>query len=368
MDSSTLSYVLMMLVSFCFMVFFPGLVQGSSPAMFVFGDSLSDVGNNNYLHTTEKCNLPPYGIDYPGGVANGRCTNGKNVADFLADELGMPSPKPYLSLLETRKNHEFLLGVNFASSSAGILSSTYEGLCISLDTQIDYYSSVFEALVEKMGISQTQRFISSSIFVINIGSNDILVYNGTSLSNYVSFLISTLECQLKRIYNLSARKFVFMGTEPIGCWPAERAKNKSTGDCNIEANQLSVLFNEQAALLLQRMQSEYADVNYSFFDSYKELNKYINHPETYGFAEAKAACCGMGLLKAEIPCNPWASYCSNRTEYVFWDSWHQTEATAMLLVSTAFDGLPPIVFPVNVRQLSGLHAEINDHVVQFVSQ
>lgn len=147
----------MLLVSFCFMVFFScNHVQGSSPAMFVFGDCSSDVGNNNYLHTTDKCDFPPYGIDYPGGVANGRCNNGKNVADFLgkiylvihqavlflcvsvtyilimlmciviADKLGIASPEPYLSLMETRKTHKFLQGVNFASSGAGILSSTYE--------------------------------------------------------------------------------------------------------------------------------------------------------------------------------------------------------------------------------------------------
>ncbi|XP_039120321.1 GDSL esterase/lipase At5g55050-like [Dioscorea cayenensis subsp. rotundata] len=359
----------MLLVSFCFMVFFScNHVQGSSPAMFVFGDCSSDVGNNNYLHTTDKCDFPPYGIDYPGGVANGRCNNGKNVADFLADKLGIASPEPYLSLMETRKTHKFLQGVNFASSGAGILSSTYEGLCISMDTQIDYYSSVFEALVEKMDISQTQWLISRSIFMINIGSVDILVYNGTSSSNYVSLLISTLEGQLKRIYDLGARKFVFMGIEPVGCWPALRAMNKSNGDCNIEANQLSFLFNEQAAVLLQKMQSEFADMNYSFFDSYRELNNYINYPKTYGFKEAKAACCGMGFLKAEIPCNPLSSYCSNRTEYVFWDNWRQTEATAKLLVSTAFDGSPPNVFPVNVKQLSGFCSEINAHVVPFVAQ
>ncbi|KAM0941715.1 putative triacylglycerol lipase [Dioscorea sansibarensis] len=335
MDSSTLSYVVMLLVSFCFMVIFSGnYVQGSSPAMFVFGDCSSDVGNNNYLHTTDKCNFPPYGLDYPGGVANGRCTNGRNVTDFLETWHSVTRTLPWSA--ETSKTHKFLQGVDFASSGAGILSSTYEGLCISMDTQLDYYSSVFEALVEKMGISQTQLFISSSIFMINIGSVDILVYNGTSLSNYVSLLISTLGGQLKKIYDLGGRKFVFMGIEPIGCWPALRAMNKSNGGCNKGANQLSVMFNEQAALLLQKMQSEYADMNYSFLDSYKEFNKYINHPETYGFKEAKAACCGMGFLKAEIPCNPLASHCSNRTDYVFWDSWRQTEATAKLLVSTAF--------------------------------
>lgn len=73
-----------------------------------------------------------------------------------------------------------------------------------------------------------------------------------------------------------------MGTEPVGCWPTLRAMNKSTGDCDIEVNQLSVLFNEQAAVLLQKMQSEFADMNYSFFDSYRELNNYINYPKTYG--------------------------------------------------------------------------------------
>lgn len=80
-----------------------------------------------------------------------------------------------------------------------MLITALQGLCISMDTQIDYYSSVFEALLEKMDISQTQWLISRSIFMINIGSVDILVYNGTSSSNYVSLLISTLEGQLKVI-------------------------------------------------------------------------------------------------------------------------------------------------------------------------
>ena len=87
-----------------------------------------------------------------------------------------------------------------------------------------------------------------------------------------------------------------------------------------------------------------------------------------GSDEVKAACCGMGFLTAVNPCNPLASYCSNRTDYVFWDSWRQTEATAKLLVSTAFDGSPPNVFPVNVKQLSGLGDGINAHVVPFVAQ
>ncbi|CAL1377229.1 unnamed protein product [Linum trigynum] len=40
------------------------------------------------------CIYPPYGIDFPGGLATGRYTNGKNVVDFITDQLGIPSLPP----------------------------------------------------------------------------------------------------------------------------------------------------------------------------------------------------------------------------------------------------------------------------------
>ena len=52
------------------------------PCYFVFGDSLFDNGNNNYLTTPVKVNYLPYGIDFPTG-ASGRCSNGLNIADTI---------------------------------------------------------------------------------------------------------------------------------------------------------------------------------------------------------------------------------------------------------------------------------------------
>lgn len=55
-----------------------------APAMYVFGDSLVDVGNNNHLlFSFNKANFPPHGIDFPQAEATGRFSNGKNSADFL---------------------------------------------------------------------------------------------------------------------------------------------------------------------------------------------------------------------------------------------------------------------------------------------
>jgi len=56
------------------------------PAVYVFGDSLLDVGNNNYLPGADvpRANMPYYGVDFPGGARpTGRFSNGYNVADLV---------------------------------------------------------------------------------------------------------------------------------------------------------------------------------------------------------------------------------------------------------------------------------------------
>lgn len=53
-------------------------------AFFVFGDSLVDNGNNNYLATTARADSPPYGIDYPTRRPTGRFSNGLNIPDLIS--------------------------------------------------------------------------------------------------------------------------------------------------------------------------------------------------------------------------------------------------------------------------------------------
>ncbi|URD73620.1 GDSL-like Lipase/Acylhydrolase [Musa troglodytarum] len=329
-------------------------------AVYVFGDSLADVGNNNHLALSLlKADFPHNGVDFAGHKATGRFSNGKNFADFLAESLGLPTSPPYLSITSSsNKTDEFLGGVNFASGGGGVLDSTNKDQCISFNKQIDYYSAVYAALVQQLGSAQAQAHLSTSIFAFVIGSNDMLNYVKSSSANklknppqqFVDSLISSLRGQLKRMYNLGARKFVFIGTGPIGCCPAQRDQNKTRG-CSVEANYLSVQYNKGASSLLQEMSAELSDMSYSYFDTYTALLEYINNPGAYGFAEVKAACCGLGDLNAKIACLPISSYCSNRKDHIFWDFYHPTEATAGMLTSAAFDGSVPYVYPMNIRQL-----------------
>lgn len=74
------------LIVFIFSYIYCGNCSSSSsslaPALFVFGDSLFDNGNNNWLPTLAKANYPPYGHNFSEGPT-GRFTNGKIVPDFI---------------------------------------------------------------------------------------------------------------------------------------------------------------------------------------------------------------------------------------------------------------------------------------------
>lgn len=62
--------------------------NGGLGASFIFGDSLVDAGNNNYLPTLSRANMKPNGIDFKasGGNPTGRFTNGRTIGDIVGTE------------------------------------------------------------------------------------------------------------------------------------------------------------------------------------------------------------------------------------------------------------------------------------------
>ena len=74
-----------------FMIFCISLVihtkccdQTKKAALFIFGDSAFDAGNNNYFNTSAQGNYFPYGetfFKYP----TGRFSNGRLIPDFIGE-------------------------------------------------------------------------------------------------------------------------------------------------------------------------------------------------------------------------------------------------------------------------------------------
>ncbi|KAH9619330.1 hypothetical protein KSS87_021880 [Heliosperma pusillum] len=91
--------------------------------LFIFGDSILDVGNNNYINTStlDQANFYPYGINF-FPVPTGRFSDGRLISDFIAKLAHLPLIPPYLQ----PGLHQFSHGVNFASAGGGALVETFQ--------------------------------------------------------------------------------------------------------------------------------------------------------------------------------------------------------------------------------------------------
>ncbi|KAK1296624.1 GDSL esterase/lipase [Acorus calamus] len=333
--------------------------DASVPAIYVFGDSSADVGNNNYLPSiAAKGNFPHNGIDFPGGVPTGRFCNGYIGVDYLAKMYGFKeSPPAFLSLTHTKKKS--FSGVNFASGGSGILDTTgYEIRPIPMTQQVHYFSIVVSNLTAHMGPASTHRLLSRSLFLISVGSNDISAdfrhfgpQDNAHKDTYIAILLSKYEVHLKKLYGLGARKFGIVGLGLIGCVPAVRA-NTHSGECIEDLNVYGQKFNQAAKALLRWLSSSLEGMKYSFGDSHKVASDIVDHPHLYGLKELKSACCGGGKFNGQSPCIPNATYCMNRDQYLFWDLFHPTQATHKLIAQAFYAGSSRFVGPVTFKQLT----------------
>jgi hypothetical protein len=69
------------LLVFIVLVLFRISTSENLPSNFVFGDSLVDAGNNNYILSLSKANFLPNRIDF--GRPTGRLTNGRTIVDII---------------------------------------------------------------------------------------------------------------------------------------------------------------------------------------------------------------------------------------------------------------------------------------------
>ncbi|XP_028793230.1 GDSL esterase/lipase At5g55050-like [Neltuma alba] len=351
---------------FFFFFFFSYCEAQKASALYVFGDSLVDVGNNNFLKLSiVKANHFPYGIDFPTKKPTGRFSNGKNAADFIAEELGLPTSTPYLSLLSEAKNNKnnvsFTGGTSFASAGAGIFDGSDERYrqSIPLTKQVDYYVEAHDEMAKQIGISDLQDHLSTSIFAVVIGSNDLFGYFDSSKlrhkstpQQYVDSMVSSLTAQLQRIYDNGGRKFEIAGVGALGCCPAYRLKNKT--ECQEEINHWALKYNEGLKSTLKEWQSQNEGLTYSFFDTYAANYDLILNPSSHGFSEVKAACCGLGELRARVPCLLVTSFCPNRNDHIFWDQYHPTEAVSRIFADRIFNGPSQYTSPITMKQLLAL--------------
>ncbi|XVE56917.1 hypothetical protein DITRI_Ditri04bG0049400 [Diplodiscus trichospermus] len=310
---------------------------------FIFGDSLSDVGNNKHLpRSLAQANLPYYGIDFGNGLPNGRFTNGRTVADIIGDNTGLPRPPAFL---DPSLTVDVVLenGVNYASGGGGILNETggYFIQRLSLWKQIELFRGTTEMIKKKLDKQAAEKFFQDAPFVVALGSNDFInnylmpVYRDSWKYNdqtFVKYLMETLENQLQVLHNLGARKLMVFGLGPMGCIPLQRVLSLS-GQCQERSNKLALSFNKAASKLLVKMEKKLPNANFKFGEAYDVVDDVIRNPNKYGFTNSDSPCCSFGRIRPALTCVPASTLCGDRTKYVFWDEYHPSDSANELIAN-----------------------------------
>ncbi|XP_051116667.1 GDSL esterase/lipase At1g74460 isoform X2 [Andrographis paniculata] len=299
---------------------------------FIFGDSLSDVGNNNYLmKSLARASLPWYGIDFGNGLPNGRFSNGRTVADIIGDSMGLPRPPAFL---DPSLNEDLILenGVNYASGGGGILNETgsYFVQRFGLYKQIELFEGTQDLIRSKIGETQAEKFFEEAEYVVALGSNDFINnYLMPVYSDSWSYTDDTFVPYLV-LHGLGARKLMVFGLGPMGCIPLQRVLS-SSGDCQDRTNNLALRFNDAASKLMSELSATLPNATFKFGDAYDVVNDLITNPGKYGFSNSDSPCCSFGRIRPALTCIPASTLCKDRSKYVFWDEYHPSDSANELI-------------------------------------
>uniref|UniRef100_A0A0D3AM15 SGNH hydrolase-type esterase domain-containing protein n=1 Tax=Brassica oleracea var. oleracea TaxID=109376 RepID=A0A0D3AM15_BRAOL len=343
----------------------PGLeavTLASIQGVYVFGDSLADAGNNNCLPISVRKAIHLTASTFLAIFRREDSVTAKTPP--MLSKFGLPLPPPYLSLLLRKNAREAaaVTGVSFASAGAGIFSSDDQttGQAIPLSQQQDHWRSIHQELTRKLGSSKAQIHISKSLFVMIIGSNDVLDYyrnlelpQQINAQQYMQSIADKYKEHLKKIHETGTPRLLIFGVAQLGCTPEKREKNWTIHECNEEVNMFASLYNEALIKMLQQLKEELlSSMIYTYFDIFKSMQDINSNPAHYGLADATSACCGRGKLNAEHPCLPTARVCSDRTKYLFWDYYgHPTEAGSRVIADLMFAEDSQYMFPLSLSQL-----------------
>ncbi|KAL5572290.1 hypothetical protein UlMin_021887 [Ulmus minor] len=358
------SLSLIVLVSLLFSIGFSSALGSPierTSALFVFGDSTVDSGNNNYLDTIpeNRADYEPYGQNGFFQTPTGRFSDGRVLVDFIAEHAKLPLIPPF-----SQPSADYTNGANFASGGAGVLSETNQGLAIDLQTQLKNFEEVQKSLREKLGEEKAKKLISEAIYFISIGSNDYMIgylsnqktQESYTPEQFVGMVIGNLTQTIQALYQTGGRKFAFLNLSPLGCLPALRAMNPQPngGGCFEGASALALGHSNALKSVLPNLEYMLTGFKYANSNFYDWLQDRISNPSKHGFKDGVNACCGTGPYGGIFTCGgnkkvKEYKLCEKAEDYVWWDSFHPTEKIHEQLAKELWNG--PSVGPYSLEDL-----------------
>jgi outer membrane lipase/esterase len=328
------------LLRFAALIVTSALSTGASAAysnLFIFGDSLSDTGNNAFVFDVVGASqgIPPGTLRTPVPTANnsfipdfpyatsvgGRYSNGPVWAESFAAALGLSATASNLG------------GTNFAYGGAVVgplgnpnpFANFPANFPLSLTTQATTF------------FGQYPQAPADALYVVAGGGNDaraIITQAGTDILNgvnpfpgifagaqayaaYVDGIVENLELA-------GAQSILVWDTPNAGLAPAILANGPQAAAL---ASQISQLMNAE---LFKLLADDIADGT-KLFDTYGFITGIAANPSAYGLVNASDACSAAANIDACQQAN---------LQYFFWDGIHPTAAGHQLLAAAVLQAVP----------------------------
>ncbi len=282
--------------------------------LYVFGDSLSDVGN--VLRDTGGLVPPPVIPAANGslsiGYANGRFSNGAIWVDYLAKDLGLG--------VDTK--NDFAYG--------GATTGRDNGLNPLLGTNLP-------GLQQQITTFQSQNPVpdQKALYVLWAGANDYLNPNLTDPQGTVGSAIANLSTAITQLAGSGAKNFLIANLPDLGKLPLTRGDLARSQGLSF----LSSAHNTALAQTLGVLPSTLG-VNIIPLDVNDLVNQAIASPSRFGLTNVTEQCLPATPLfptapPPATPCNP----VTDAPNFLFWDPLHPTTRGHEILGEYAFSVL-----------------------------
>jgi len=271
-------------------------IAGPFTSITVFGDSLSDAGND-YIYTGGAFPPAPYDM---------RFSNGPVSIERLASNLGLaltPSLAGGSDYAYGGAETGYLNYLRFTPALSGAFGGTNTGV-----------------LAQVADFTSSHSLGASGLVVLWAGPNDLFSALATSSDPFaaMSAALGNLGTATQELYADGARTILMPNMPDIGQTPFGLSLGAS-GSAYLSA--ISAGFDVGLNALAGDLEHTDPGLNIIGFNTYALLDSVIADPGAYGLVNVTDPCFDATS----------SSVCANPNSYLFWDSVHPTEATQQFL-------------------------------------
>lgn len=277
--------------------------------LYVFGDSLSDMGN---VFNASGNIFPPF------PYSDGRFTNGKVWVQYLADDLGLP----ITNYLAGGTNFAFggaLTGIDPATGIENTISNALPGV----QTEVGIFKSL-------LGSNPADP---NGLYILWAGANDYLPTN-SSFSPYTNptQTVANLSGEITALAQVGAKNILVVNLPDLGQTP--RANNLDPtspvpSGTSLALTKISSDHDTDLALAINNLKPILpSDINLISFDISALFDKIISNHLSFGLTNTSNGC----IFTPACVGSP-----EQQNQYFFWDGIHPTTAVHQIIGKSAFN-------------------------------